>query len=255
MNEFTVGTVPMWTCPTCNSGKLITDKSKIQIHENVDSIKSKGDDAWEPEWISGGFVGTLKCNNLNCGEIVLVIGEMYVKEAQERDDEENWYLTYPECLYPKLFIPALDIFNVHIDVPDKIKEAILESFKLYWADIASCANKIRIVVELIMDDQKVAKTNIQKGKKVISKLHYRIELFKNSKPDEAELLMAIKWIGNSGSHTNNDLTKDDILDGYEILQSVTTKLYEKDTHRLKKLSKKINKTRKPIGAKRVAKRK
>lgn len=68
-------------------------------------------------------------------------------------------------------------------------------------------------------------------------LHKRIERFKIKNPEQAESLMAIKWIGNSGSHTNRSLTKDDILDSFEILEHVTTKLYETDTKRITQLTK------------------
>ncbi len=78
-------------------------------------------------------------------------------------------------------------------------------------------------------------------------LHKRIERFKIKNPEQAESLMAIKWIGNSGSHTSTSLTKDDILDSFEILEYVTTKLYETDTKRITQLTKQINKKKKPIG--------
>ena len=255
-NQFTVENVPSWTCPTCNSGSLIGDKKTIKVVESIDSKNGRKEDEWDPEWITGSFGGTLKCNNPKCGEAILIMGKMNVEGDHEYDEQNGgWNFSYSEFLFPLAFIPTINIFPIHSDVPKDIKEAMMESFKIYWIDIASCANKIRIVIELIMDEQKIAKTYLQSGKRKGYSLHRRIELFKTTKPDEAELLMAIKWIGNSGSHINDDLTKDDILDAYEILEHVTTKLYEKDSHRLKKLSKSINKKRKPIGLKRVVKKK
>ena len=68
--------------------------------------------------------------------------------------------------------------------------------------------------------------------------------------------MAIKWIGNFGSHASDLLTKDDVLDAYEILELVISKLYEReDSIRVKKLSKDIVKRKKPLGIKRIKKRK
>ncbi len=58
-----------------------------------------------------------------------------------------------------------------------------------------------------MDEQKIQSTYIERRKRKIYSLHKRIEFFKVKKPDEGDLFMAIKWIGNSGSHKNEDLTK------------------------------------------------
>ena len=94
---------------------------------------------------------------------------------------------------------------------------------------------------------KISKTYVDKSKRKPLSLHKRIENFRTTHPREADLLMAIKWIGNSGSHTNEPLTKDDILDGFEILDHVTISLYETESIRINKLSKKINQRKKPIG--------
>ena len=231
-------------------GSLIGPKENIKVVESRASQKARSDDDWTPDWISGSFGGTLKCNNVKCGESVLIMGIMSVEDDVEYDEETGMgNLTFSEELFPVAFIPTINIFTIHLDAPGPIKAAVLEAFKVYWIDIASCGNKIRIVVESIMDDQKILKTYINGGKRTGYSLHKRIELFKSTKPEEADLLMAIKWIGNSSSHTGDILTRDDILDAFEILEYVLTKLYEKDSARLKKLSKAINKKKKPIGIK------
>jgi|LNFM01.1.fsa_nt_gb hypothetical protein len=255
-NSFEKDRVPSWTCPSCQSGNLKGDKTTIKVIESAASKAAHSDEDWDPEWISGHFGGTLKCSNAQCGDLVLVMGKMFVDPDSEYDEEnDTMHYIYREFLIPQAFFPSLHIFQIHPDVPRDLASAIVESFKLYWIDISSCANKIRIVVELIMDEQKITRTFTTGGKRKSHSLHKRIELFKVTKPEEADYLMAIKWIGNSGSHTNGGLTKDDILDAYEILEFVTTKLYEKDSHRLKKLSKEINKKKKPIAKKRAIKKK
>jgi len=250
-NWFRTEDVPAWPCPTCNKGILIGGKKDIKVYENVTSAAYRRDSDWEPYWISGHFTGVLKCNNEKCEERVVVSGEMAVDEAHEYDTEfQGWNFSYIEVLKPQIFIPSLNIFQFHKDVPKQISEAIGESFKLFWIDSSSCGNKIRTIIEIIMDEQKIAKTYTSKGKRKGHSLHKRIELFKNVKVEEGELLMAIKWIGNSGSHWEHELTKDDTLDAYEILEHCITKLYEKDSQRIKILSKTINKRKRPNSTKR-----
>jgi len=253
-NSFSTTAVPEWTCPTCEKGVLQALKKDYTVVESPSSKEARQHEAWEPEWISGHFTGLLKCSNEVCADRIVIVGEMSMTEEPDYEDEyegSGYGFKVVEVLSPTYFFPHLKIFQIHTDVPDEIKDAINNSFKLYWVDTASCANKIRVVIELIMDEQKIQSTYIERRKRKIYSLHKRIEFFKVKKPDEGDLFMAIKWIGNSGSHKNEDLTKDDLLDAYEILSHVTSKLYEKTTKRIKQMTKKINKRKKPIGNKRT----
>ncbi len=253
--EFTLDKVPLWTCPFCNQGQLFGNKDTIQVNESENSKKLRDDISWEPIWVSGSFGGVLKCINPHCRESTQILGEMITYDEtdyNEYGDQTNIY--YTQYLLPSAFFPTLHIFPIHVDVPEKIKIAIIETFKLYWIDLASCANKIRTVVEFILDEQNIPKTGILKKKKKKKEsnlsLNDRIELFKKEKPEEAGFMMAIKWIGNEGSHNLTTLKQDDVLNAYEMLDHVIIKLYEKDPeYRLKILlekAKTINETKKPI---------
>jgi len=235
---------------------LTTEKKFLNVYESPVSLSYHSHSEWEPSWINGGFIGLLKCSNTKCAEIVSIIGKMNVIEGHEYNEELDRmdYIGH-QMLTPLQFYPTLNIFLINKDVPNKISDVILSAFSLYWVDLSSCANKIRVVAELIMDDKKVPKKYIIKKKRYGYSLHQRIEFFKKTNSEEADLLMAIKWIGNSGSHEIYNITSDDILDGFEILELVTTKLYETDSKRIKTLSRNINKRRKPISKKIKTKRK
>lgn len=249
-NSFIANNIHEWTCPTCNKGILRTDNKNVKTYESAGSLKLHGDEAWEPEWMSGIFLGLLKCSNTTCGETVVMTGDYRSYEGHEYDHiNDRVDIVVENHLTPTCFNPPLHIFTIHKDVPQAIKEEIVNAFNVFWLDTSSCANKIRVIVELIMDDMKVVKTYVQNNKRRGYTLHKRIEQFKLTNHELADLLMAIKWIGNSGSHTSDNLTKDDILDSFEILEHVTTKLYEKDSKGIVKLAKQINKKKKPLGAK------
>ncbi|RKY55379.1 MAG: hypothetical protein DRP93_03435 [Candidatus Neomarinimicrobiota bacterium] len=63
--------------------------------------------------------------------------------------------------------------------------------------------------------------------------------------EEGELLMVNKWIGNAGSRRNDNLTKDNLLDGFEILEFVLNNLFAKDKERITKKAVRINRRKKP----------
>jgi hypothetical protein len=106
--------------------------------------------------------------------------------------------------------------------------------------------KIRTIVEQVLDDLKIAKYNIIKGKRNIYKLHKRIELLKDANPEISDSLMAVKWIGNSGSHANSKVTKDDAIDGFKILEFTLNRIYDKSHKQILKLARSINLRRKPM---------
>jgi hypothetical protein len=252
---FTLKSIPAWICPKCNKGTLVPEKDAIKLVESESSKRVRNHEDWEPEWVHGSFGGTLKCSNTKCAEKVLTIGDMNVEMGYEYNPETGeGDPGYYEYLTPMMFAPTIHLFSVHAEVPRNISEAIIDSFKVYWADVSACANKIRNTLELILNFYKVSRTYIEKGKRKNYSLHRRIELFRIEKEYESDHLMAIKWIGNSGSHANDELKTEDILDAYEILEHVLNRLFEKDSIRLKKLSTAINKRRKP-NSKKIGKRK
>lgn len=69
-------------------------------------------------------------------------------------------------LYPRFIIPTLNILQLeNINLDQKILNVINEPFSIFWVDISSCANKIRNIVELILDRFKIKKTYLDKNKK------------------------------------------------------------------------------------------
>ena len=120
-----------------------------------------------------------------------------------------------------------------------------ESFQLFWVDEASCGNKIRSSIEKLLDLQKITKTiKNNRGKRQMLNLHERILKFKTKEPDIANYLLALKWIGNQGSHINTVLTKIELVDAYKILEVSLVDLYDKTRLEVNRLTRKINKDKK-----------
>jgi len=75
-------------------------------------------------------------------------------------------------------------------------------------------------------------------------LHERIELYEKKNNEIAQMLMAIKWLGNAGSHDGKRLTIKKILDAYEIVEHVLEELYSPRKHRVNSLVRTINRSKK-----------
>lgn len=90
----------------------------------------------------------------------------------------------------------------------------------------------------------------KKRKLRLLNLHERVVLFSLRNKDIANHLLAVKWIGNTGSHVG-DVTRDDVFDDFQIINYVLDELFLKRSEVVSKLTKQINKAKKPRSAKRT----
>lgn len=229
-----------WPCPNCGSSALKIDKEKFHSTETANSKEIRQHEYWEYEWITLIFSGVLECSS--CGEIITMTGYGSVEHQHYYDqqaDEHNERL-YEEFT-PTFFHPTLHVFQILENYPELVKNEIIDSFKLFWFDLPSCANKVRTSLELLLNEQKVNKTvATKKGSRRRLKLHERIIEYKKKNEQVADFLLAIKWIGNTGSHIGT-LDRNDLLDAYELLDFSLSKLYDNKETELEKLQKEINK--------------
>jgi hypothetical protein len=210
-----------WQCGKCGIGQLRAD-----VNEKM--LKNRE---------SKTFACHLRCTESQCDCVYYAIGHRgkYDKQGKEISiyfegiNFERWF--FPTC-----FEPTLLLFSCSPTTPPQVVDGLEQAFRLYWINPAAGANIIRTVLERIMDDQSIP-SDI---------LHNRLELFKQNNPVNGDRLLAVKWIGNSGSH-NNDLQRGDMLDGFGLLAKVLSELYP-DTNKnqeLDNITNEINSTKKP----------
>lgn len=97
-----------------------------------------------------------------------------------------------------------------------------------------------MAVELLLDALRIKKLTINKhGKRMRLCLHDRIVSMKSKYPTVHNKLLAIKWLGNEGSHPGT-LTRDLVFDALDIFESVLDKLYSKHPMTIEKLVHAVN---------------
>ncbi len=187
------------------------------------------------------LAAVLVCNNAKCNEPVVMGADSVFQNIQD------WSIPMKqERVYtPRFFHPALEIFSIPASCPLQVAEQTRIAFSHYFNDLKASANAIRTALELLMDAQKVKKTIVDKsGKRKQQTLHARIEDFGRAVPDLRSYLIAAKWIGNAGSH-GGELTREELLVGFDLLNHAIYELYEKKSHHkdLLKKAKEINETK------------
>jgi hypothetical protein len=212
----------------------------LKKKETAQSRKDRDHPNWEPDWIRQRFSALLLCSK--CNEPVFLVGSIVTME----DYEEEFGWCFSDALTPSFFEPHTPVIQIPSKCPSVVSAEIIAASRLYWSSPASVANRIRAALERLMDAQGIPKKGkTSKGKFEKLSLHARIERFEKKKPEVGANLLAIKWLGNSGSHSN-DLIASDTLDGFELLAHALEEIYESKSVRLKRLAAAIIKKKGPV---------
>jgi hypothetical protein len=192
-----------WKCGFCGIGGL-------QLSEVIQTKKS----TWS---------GILRCTDPHCRKqyqvagIVKAIG-LGIEVSVEHFKIEDYKL------YPTHFLPEVILFELPITLKEEVKINLVKSFNHFWYDLDACANKIRQAIELLV---------AEKGG-VGSTLDQMIKSVRETLGDKlTETLLALKCIGNDGSHAYRPFEREEILDAYNLLVDVLNQMYpdESETQR------------------------
>ncbi len=232
-----------WHCPKCSHGYLKIEKDTFICRETASSERYHTSVNWELTCINYIYSCIFKCSNYDCNERFSSSGVGSVEFIDVEEDDGYQRKIYGDYFQPYYFYPPLQIINISSNVPKNIADKLMKSFELFFCSPSSSANYARSALELILTKLKIPKTTIKNHKRVKLNLHNRIDKLPEKYKALKETLIAIKWIGNEGSHSNEELTKDNVLELYEILEYALNEIFDNKTQNLKKKVKKINKAK------------
>lgn len=228
-----------FSCPVCRNGKLMIKKDTFQFEETALSASAHNEEAWWVEWIDYLYCCLLKCTNGACNEIVSSSGTGGLTEYQYYDEEGATCASYDEYFHPKFFSPHLVFFEMPKKTPEKIEAEVNNSFASFFCDPPAAANHIRMALERLLTHLKIKRFVSKGGKRRFLPLHGRIDLLPKKFDHVKELFVAIKWLGNAGSHSSHEISKDDVLDSYELMDELLTEIFTEKRKKAKSLAKKI----------------
>jgi Domain of unknown function (DUF4145) len=233
------GYCPPYPCPACIGGTVRLVPKSLKEEETARSKQAHNDDDWDPEYIDYIFSASALCSNTKCNQGFKIIGKGGLEPTP--DEEHGWALE--DYFKPTSCIPMPNIIELPKKCPDDVRYDLNESFILFWNHRSSCANAIRYALEKLMTHQGVP-TQIP-SKKDSSKLnelnlHQRIEIYSKNEPISGAQLMALKWLGNTGSH-GDKVNVDDLLDAFEILEHTLSEIIESKSKKIAALADKLTK--------------
>jgi len=180
------------------------------------------------------FNAFLQCNLASCGEVVAMAGGYDV--VDDDIDGEAWGTV--EVLRPEILFPAPWIIRIPSATPSAVKDPILAAFRLYWVDPSSSANKLRVSVEALLTEFKIPRYNKPRRtkKRMPLSLATRIERYGKKlnggvtvgpRHPYEKLLHALRWVGNAGSHSGEEVDGEVLLHAFEIYEHVLEQVIEK----------------------------
>ncbi len=236
---------PDWPCPTCNKGTLRIKEGSFHEEEVRNSREARSHEAWEPEWIEYVYTCILACSNDKCRETVVNSGTGSVYWDIVEDEHGVPYQSYEDSFRPKYFEPHLHLIHIPDDCPDTVATLLNESFKIFFLSPSAAANNIRAAIEELLTALKIKRFSTSNGRRRFLNLHQRIGLLPTKYAPFKDMILAIKWLGNAGSHGHGEVTMDDVMDSYELTEHILQEIYEPKLKKLKAIAKKVNKKKGP----------
>jgi hypothetical protein len=242
-NGYRSASLGVWPCPRCKKGGLKVPNRWFLSGSNMDCPTGFALPINETRLAPTSFVALLQCDNDLCRFSVPVSG------FQTHVDTEN---TVAFRLYVQYVSPAPAIIKLPPQTPAIVSDQIANANVLFWVDKAACMNRLRIVLEMLLDHLRIPKWQQSRtGKRRTRRTtHARIDLLAK-KPRYAmlaKLLLAAKWIGNAGSHNEEtSLTVDDVFDVFDLLEKVLIEVFDPSAPSPEKLAAIINKKKRPLG--------
>ena len=241
---------PAWPCPACGNGTLALVPESLLQKQTSRSFRAF-EVLGEPEAIKYRFSAWLKCSQQDCGEDAALVGEGELFRNDQSEDEDGRPIPeYSTILKPLFCSPMPDMFELPEKCPDEVKLELRAAFQLFWSDQAASAGRVRVSLERLMDHCRIPKrAKKKKGGYYRLMLDDRIKLFSQTETTAGKHLMALKWLGNTASHQGN-VSRDDLLDGFEILEYLLAELFDKRANRVDKLAQQLSKRHDPLWKKR-----
>lgn len=238
---------PKLKCPFCISGNLLADKS-INISFTNKTSQKMYDVTGEETYLMGEYSYRLICDNNKCKENGIVVGKSDIVENgydNGLDSETGEELHSPGWNYTNRYrIDYISIPVNLIELPEnldrELEKNIKSSYNLFWSDLNSCGNRLRTVVELLLD-----KIGVGKRKNLYDRIIILKEDPDNRYHQFGDIFDAIRMLGNKSTHNYNTVDKDDIVELYQVIEFCIDKVYSTRENDIKEItSKMINKHKK-----------
>lgn len=227
---------PAWPCPVCSEGAAVLVPKSLVYHETVESKRSRHNKDWSPDWKGLTFTAWAECSHPSCKQQFSIAGKGGVEPDYDSDG-----LYWEEFFSPLVCHPMPNMIQFPAKCPVDVRDELRAAFSIFWLHRAACAGRIRVALECLINHLGVPRQKKEKnGKYSDLALHARVDYFANNEPVIGPQLMALKWLGNTGSH-EREVHANDLLDALEIFEHVLSEIFDPQSAKVAQLAQKLTK--------------
>lgn len=153
------------------------------------------------------------------------MGNYAVDLADQQTDQDFGGVRYSKYYTVKQVSPPPRLMRLPSTTPASVQDGVARAAAVLFADPGLAATALRLVVEQFLTSEGVPATRPNGG--FVSADH-RIKAWRDGSEDRsrvADLLLAVKWIGNAGTHSLSKLTVEEVLNGVEFLDEAFHALF------------------------------
>ncbi|WP_157829597.1 DUF4145 domain-containing protein [Nocardioides alpinus] len=220
--------LPSPRCPDCGVGTVsFAAPTKF---ETAGMREARKHDAYDPDWEKGTFVMQGVCGAHTCQQVVVATGTWRVDYGTTGG--------YPES-YADQFAVFYRVRQVHpplrlMELPDDaavnealggIAEGLLTAGAVLFTAPGLAATSLRGCIERFLSNAGISRKT---AKDRFRPLDRRLVEWREKDADRdgiADLMLAVKWLGNTGTHEDSVLTAADVLEGARLLDEAFHRLY------------------------------
>ncbi|WP_367165978.1 DUF4145 domain-containing protein [Kosakonia cowanii] len=224
---FTQDMIPHWRCPACLNETLEIVPGSFFREETSETMLGKNEDWFEHDHYETVFSCLLRCSRKACLEPVAITGNGWVDRDVDYDTET---VDYVERFRATTFHPPLPLFIPPADCPDDVQRQLKEISALLAAHPSAAINTMRTVLEMLLDKLKVPREVARTGRDpFVLTLHRRIDDHPAILGGYSAAFMALKWLGNTGSHSDRRIRRSHIEGACAVLDDLIQQIYRPES--------------------------
>lgn len=232
LRAYTLNSFPVFRCPTCCKGVLRIDEESLLVREPTFSQSRRNEEGhYDPLDGCYRFQVQFICNRASCKEIVSLIGDSRIDVDVDHQGEAELLQYYR----PRAFFPAPVLIALPKSTPQKVAGLIKAASSVAWSDFNAAANRLRVCAEVLLDELGVSREDFDTLNKRIKRLGQAFQ-------EHNELLTALRYVGNVGSH-GEEVTRQVLINSFQLFEHMLEELYSGRKEKMQQMAKNLIETK------------
>lgn len=219
---------PSPRCPECGVGTV--SFAEPRQFKTDEMRRARDHEAWDVDWERGTFLAEGRCGSRRCQQVVIATGTWRVDYKTTGGHPESYSDQFEvffrtQQVHPPLRLMELPRDGTVNEALGGIAEGLLTAGAVLLAAPGLAATALRGCVERFLTNERIPRRTDKGAFRPLDSRLVEWRRQDSAREGVADLMLAVKWIGNTGTHEDNALTTSDVLEGARLLNEAFHRLY------------------------------